>query len=151
MAFHLPCVPPDPPVHIVEPQEHVFVHAITSECVLLTCKVDREEALVRWYKDGQEVVESEFVVLEHEGPQHRLLLRAAQPSDGGEFQCEAGDERAYFTVTITGGRPPWVQSKVPPNPHRTPLPAPLPSLQWIKFTTNILCSRAISWGLFHEP
>ncbi|XP_049624246.1 obscurin-like protein 1 isoform X1 [Suncus etruscus] len=91
----------DPPVHIVEPQEHVFVHAITSECVLLTCKVDREEALVCWYKDGQEVVESEFVVLEHEGLQHRLMLPAAQPSDGGEFQCVAGDERAYFTVTIT--------------------------------------------------
>ncbi|XP_038319529.1 obscurin-like protein 1 isoform X2 [Canis lupus familiaris] len=91
----------DPPVHILDPQEHVFVHAITSECVMLTCEVDREDAPVRWYKDGQEVEESDFVVLEKEGPHHRLVLPAAQPPDGGEFQCVAGDERAYFTVTIT--------------------------------------------------
>ncbi|XP_070476040.1 obscurin-like protein 1 isoform X8 [Equus przewalskii] len=91
----------DPPVHILDPQEHVFVHAITSECVMLTCEVDREDAPVCWYKDGQEVEESDFVVLENEGPRHRLVLPAAQPPDGGEFQCVAGDERAYFTVTIT--------------------------------------------------
>ncbi|XP_044607107.1 obscurin-like protein 1 isoform X6 [Equus asinus] len=91
----------DPPVHILDPQEHVFVHAITSECVMLTCEVDREDAPVCWYKDGQEVEESDFVVLEKEGPRHRLVLPAAQPPDGGEFQCVAGDERAYFTVTIT--------------------------------------------------
>uniref|UniRef100_A0A8D2DDI7 Obscurin like cytoskeletal adaptor 1 n=1 Tax=Sciurus vulgaris TaxID=55149 RepID=A0A8D2DDI7_SCIVU len=91
----------DPPVHIVDPQEHVFVHAITSECVMLTCEVDREDAPVRWFKDGQEVEESDFMVLENEGPHHRLVLPAAQPPDGGEFQCVAGEERAYFTVTIT--------------------------------------------------
>ncbi|XP_011918149.1 PREDICTED: obscurin-like protein 1 isoform X7 [Cercocebus atys] len=91
----------DPPVHIVEPREHVFVHAITSECVMLACEVDREDAPVCWYKDGQEVEESDFVVLENEGPHRRLVLPATQPSDGGEFQCVAGDERAYFTVTIT--------------------------------------------------
>ncbi|XP_073927911.1 obscurin-like protein 1 isoform X4 [Castor canadensis] len=91
----------DPPVHIVDPQEHVFVHAITSECVMLTCVVDQEDALVRWYKDGQEVEESDFVMLENDGPHHRLVLPAAQPPDGGEFQCVAGEERAYFTVTIT--------------------------------------------------
>lgn len=89
-------------MHIVDPQEHVFVHAITSECVVLTCVVDREDALVHWYKDGQEVEESDFIVLENEGPHHRLVLPAAQPLDGGEFQCVAGEERACFTVTITG-------------------------------------------------
>ncbi|XP_003784961.1 obscurin-like protein 1 isoform X1 [Otolemur garnettii] len=91
----------DPPVHIVDPQEHVFVHAITSECVMLTCEVDREDAPVHWYKDGQEVEDNDFMVLESEGPHHRLVLPAAQPQDGGEFQCVAGEERACFTVTIT--------------------------------------------------
>ncbi|XP_051046478.1 obscurin-like protein 1 isoform X2 [Phodopus roborovskii] len=91
----------DPPAHIVDPQEHVFVHAITSECVMLTCKVDQEDAPVHWYKDGQEVEESDLMVLKNEGPHHRLVLPSAQPSDGGEFQCVVGDERAYFTVTVT--------------------------------------------------
>lgn len=90
-------------MHFVEPREHVFVHAITSECVVLSCEVDQEEAPVRWYKDGQEVEESDFVLLEVDGPHRRLVLPAAQPPDGGEFQCVAGEERVYFTVTITGG------------------------------------------------
>lgn len=94
------------------------MHAITSECVVLTCEVDREDAPVRWYKDGQEVEASDFVVLENEGPHHRLVLPAAQPPNGGEFQCVAGDERAYFTVTITGGGSvrPVGQEKVPSAP-----------------------------------
>lgn len=94
------------------------MHAITSECVMLTCEVDREDAPVHWYKDGQEVEASDFVVLENEGPHHRLVLPAAQPPDGGEFQCVAGDEHAYFTVTITGGGPvrPVGQEKLLPAP-----------------------------------
>ena len=99
-------------MHILDPLEHVFVHAITSECVVLTCKVDSEDAPVQWYKDGQEVEESDIVVLENEGPHHRLVLPAAQPSDGGEFQCVTGDERAYFTVTVTGGGP-WDRGGAP--------------------------------------
>lgn len=90
-------------MHIVDPREHVFVHAIISERVMLTCEVDRESAPVHWYKDGQEVEESDIMVLKHEGPRRHLVLPSAQPSDGGEFQCVVGDERAYFTVTITGG------------------------------------------------
>ncbi|XP_006890327.1 PREDICTED: obscurin-like protein 1 isoform X2 [Elephantulus edwardii] len=91
----------EPPVHIVEPREHMFVHAITSECVMLACEVDRENAPVRWYKDGQEVEESDTLVVEREGVHHRLVLPTAHPADGGEFQCVAGEERAHFTVTIT--------------------------------------------------
>ncbi|XP_060049635.1 obscurin-like protein 1 isoform X2 [Erinaceus europaeus] len=91
----------DPPVHILDPREHVFVHAITSECVVLSCQLSREDAPVRWYKDGLEVEAGGALVLESEGPHRRLVLPAAQPPDGGEFQCEAGEERAYFTVTIT--------------------------------------------------
>lgn len=109
------------------------MHAITSECVMLACEVDREDAPVRWYKDGQEVEESDFVVLEKEGPHHRLVLPAAQPPDGGEFQCVAGDERAYFTVTITGGgtgRSVWHRlAAVTRSPPGHSSPGPLPSPQ----------------------
>lgn len=94
------------------------MHAITSECVMLTCELDRDDAPVHWYKDGQEIEESNFMLLEDDGPHHRLVLPAAQPPDGGEFQCVAGDERAYFTVTITGGGPGrrMEQKKVLPAP-----------------------------------
>lgn len=48
--------------------------------------------------------ESEALVLESDGPRRRLVLPAAQPEDGGEFVCDAGDDSAFFTVTVTGGR-----------------------------------------------
>ncbi|KAM5228714.1 obscurin-like protein 1 [Ctenodactylus gundi] len=65
------------------------------------CELSREDAPVRWYKDGLEVEESEALVLQSEGPRRRLVLPAAQPEDGGEFVCDAGDDSAFFTVTVT--------------------------------------------------
>ena len=78
--------------------------------VELRCEVAPAGSQVRWYKDGLEVEESEALVLESDGPHRRLVLPAAQPQDGGEFVCDAGDDSAFFTVTVTGGqspRPPW--------------------------------------------
>lgn len=100
----------EPPVRILFPRDEVTLVAVSLECVVLMCELSREDALVRWYKDGLEVEESEALVLESDGPRRRLVLPAAQPQDGGEFVCDAGDDSAFFTVTVTGGqspRPPW--------------------------------------------
>ncbi|KAL6085562.1 hypothetical protein STEG23_033416 [Scotinomys teguina] len=91
----------EPPVRIIHPQDEVTLVAVSLECVVLTCELSREDAPVRWYKDGLEVEESEALVLESDGPHRRLVLPAAQPKDGGEFVCDAGDDSAFFTVTIT--------------------------------------------------
>lgn len=92
----------EPPVRIIYPRDEVTLIAVSLECVVLTCELSREDALVRWYKDGLEVEESESLVLESDGPRRRLVLPAAQPSNGGEFVCDAGDDSAFFTVTVTG-------------------------------------------------
>lgn len=94
----------EPPVRIIHPRDEVTLTAVSLECVVLMCELSREDALVRWYKDGLEVEESEALVLESDGPCRRLVLPAAQPEDGGEFVCDAGDDSAFFTVTVTGGK-----------------------------------------------
>ncbi|XP_074047388.1 obscurin-like protein 1 isoform X2 [Macrotis lagotis] len=91
----------EPPVRILFPKDEVSVTAVSSERVVLMCELSRAEAPVRWYKDGLEVEESEALVLESEGPHHRLVLPAAQPQDGGEFVCDAGNDSAFFIVTVT--------------------------------------------------
>lgn len=93
----------EPPVRILHPRDEVALIAVSLECVVLMCELSREDAPVRWYKDGLEVEESEALVLESDGPHRRLVLPAAQPEDGGEFVCDAGDDSAFFTVTVTGG------------------------------------------------
>lgn len=94
----------EPPVRIIHPRDEVTLTAVSLECVVLMCELSREDALVRWYKDGLEVEESEALVLESHGPCRRLVLPAAQPEDGGEFVCDAGDDSAFFIVTVTGGQ-----------------------------------------------
>ena len=94
----------EPPVRIIYPRDEVTLVAVSLECVVLMCELSREDAPVRWYKDGLEVEESEALVLESDGPRRRLVLPAAQPEDGGEFVCDAGDDSAFFTVTVTGGQ-----------------------------------------------
>ncbi|KAM9039467.1 obscurin-like protein 1 isoform X1 [Sarcophilus harrisii] len=91
----------EPPVRILFPQDEVSVAAVSSERVVLMCELSRAGAPVRWYKDGLEVEETEGLVLESEGSHHRLVLPAAQPRDGGEFVCDAGDDSAFFVVTVT--------------------------------------------------
>lgn len=88
---------------IIHPRDEVTLIAVSLECVVLMCELSREDAPVRWYKDGLEVEESEALVLESDGPHRRLVLPAAQPEQGGEFVCDAGDDSAFFTVTVTGG------------------------------------------------
>nr|XP_020033054.1 obscurin-like protein 1 isoform X6 [Castor canadensis] len=91
----------EPPVRIIYPRDEVTLIAVSLECVVLMCELSQEDAPVRWYKDGLEVEESEALVLESDGPRRRLVLPAAQPEDGGEFVCDAGDDSAFFTVTVT--------------------------------------------------
>ncbi|KAK2108400.1 Obscurin-like protein 1 [Saguinus oedipus] len=93
--------PAEPPVRILYPRDEVALIAVTLECVVLMCELSQEDAPVRWYKDGLEVEESEALVLERDGARCRLVLPAAQPEDGGEFVCDAGDDSAFFTVTVT--------------------------------------------------
>ncbi|NXP50842.1 OBSL1 protein, partial [Heliornis fulica] len=53
-----------------------------------------------WYKDGEEVEAGESLVLEQEGPLHRLVLPCAQLQDTGEFVCDASGDSVFYTITV---------------------------------------------------
>lgn len=79
------------------------VHAYqTSDRVVLTCELSCPNASVQWYKDGEELEESEGLLFESEGPHRRLVLPLAQVQDTGEFVCDAGGDSAFFNVTVVG-------------------------------------------------
>uniref|UniRef100_A0A6I8Q9N6 Obscurin-like cytoskeletal adaptor 1 n=1 Tax=Xenopus tropicalis TaxID=8364 RepID=A0A6I8Q9N6_XENTR len=91
----------EPPVRILsdDPGE---VRRLSGESVTLSCELSRESALVRWYKDGERLEESERVRMESEGALRRLLILSARVGDSGEFVCDAGDDSAFYSVTVTG-------------------------------------------------
>nr|XP_028596729.1 obscurin-like protein 1 isoform X1 [Podarcis muralis] len=91
----------DPPVRILHSSaEETHAYRI-SERVVLACQLSRPDAPVRWYKDGEEVEESERLLLESEGSHRRLVIASAQIHDTGEFVCDAGGDSAFFNITIT--------------------------------------------------
>ncbi|XP_069588927.1 obscurin-like protein 1 [Ranitomeya imitator] len=90
----------EPPVKIVNSDDDAEHRHVSGERVVLSCEVSRENALVHWYKDGEELEESDNVVLEVDGCHRRLIIRSAQTQDSGEFVCDAGDDSIFYNVFV---------------------------------------------------
>ncbi|XP_069473049.1 obscurin-like protein 1 isoform X2 [Ambystoma mexicanum] len=90
----------EPPVKIVNTSDNVSHEYLASERVVLSCQLSRENAQVRWYKDGVELEESEGVQLEVDGVHRRLVIASARPQDSGEFVCDAEDDSVFFEVKV---------------------------------------------------
>uniref|UniRef100_A0A8C6V4P7 Obscurin-like protein 1 n=1 Tax=Naja naja TaxID=35670 RepID=A0A8C6V4P7_NAJNA len=85
-------------VHSNDEESHAYQ---VAERVELSCELSRPDAPIHWYKDGEEVEESEGLLLESEGHHHRLVIPSAQVEDSGEFVCDAGGDSAFFNITVT--------------------------------------------------
>ena len=90
------------PVRIVGSNEEAPHTYTAGQRVELWCQLSRPAAPVRWYKDGEEVDVGKSLVLEQEGPRHRLVLPCARPQDTGEFVCDAGGDSVFYTITVAG-------------------------------------------------
>ncbi|NWH80842.1 OBSL1 protein, partial [Piaya cayana] len=89
------------PVRIVSSNEEDSHAYVAGQHVELWCQLSRPEALVHWYKDGEEVDVGENLLLKQEGARHQLVLPCAQPQDTGEYVCDAGGDSVFYTVTVT--------------------------------------------------
>ncbi|NXH19071.1 OBSL1 protein, partial [Bucco capensis] len=99
------------PVRIISSNEDAPHAYVAGQRVELWCQLSRPAALVRWYKDGEEVEAGESLVLEQDGQQCRLVLPYAQPQDAGEFVCDAGRDSVFYNVTVAA-----------PQVHIAPVP-----------------------------
>ncbi|NWI24750.1 OBSL1 protein, partial [Sula dactylatra] len=155
------------PVRIISSNEEAPHAYVAGQRVELWCQLSRPAAPVRWYKDGEEVEAGESLVLEQEGPRHRLVLPCAQPQDTGEFVCDAGGDSVFYTITVAAP-----QVRVAPVPEAQQLqevPSGLPVLlecqvsppgapvRWLKdgeamVPTEVLaiCSEGC-WRRLHIP
>ncbi|XP_021255510.1 obscurin-like protein 1 [Numida meleagris] len=94
----------EPPVRIVASNEAAPHTYMAGQSVELWCQLSRAEALVHWYKDGEEVEESESLVLERDGLRCCLVLPCARPQDAGEFVCDVGGDSVFYTITVAEPR-----------------------------------------------
>lgn len=94
---------PEPPVQILSPsQSQMELCQQTSERMVLSCEISRPNAVVRWYRDGLEVEESENLLLEVDGVYRRLIIPETTVKDSAEYVCDTGDDSVTFFVNIAG-------------------------------------------------
>ncbi|XP_041119579.1 obscurin-like protein 1 isoform X2 [Polyodon spathula] len=90
----------EPPATVVHPREDVHLEHQVSERIVLSCELSRSNAAVHWYKDGQELLESDDVILESEGPHRRLIILQGHTEDSGEYVCDTADDSIFYQVTV---------------------------------------------------
>ncbi|XP_054908729.1 obscurin-like protein 1 isoform X2 [Poeciliopsis prolifica] len=97
--FHLSIT--EPPVQILSPsQSQMELCQQASERMVLSCEISRPNAVVRWYRDGLEVEESESLLLEVDGVYRRLIIPETTVRDSAEYVCDTGDDSVTFFVNI---------------------------------------------------
>ncbi|XP_054643846.1 obscurin-like protein 1 isoform X4 [Dunckerocampus dactyliophorus] len=91
----------EPPVRIVSPsQSQMELCQQTSERMVLSCEISRPHAVVRWYRDGLEVEESDNLILEVDGVYRRLIIPETTVKDSAEYVCDTIDDSMTFFVNI---------------------------------------------------
>ncbi|XP_077436914.1 obscurin-like protein 1 isoform X5 [Vanacampus margaritifer] len=91
----------EPPVRIVSPsQSQMELCQQMSERMVLSCEISRPNAVVRWYRDGLEVEESDNLILEVDGVYRRLIIPETTVKDSAEYVCDTTDDSMTFFVNI---------------------------------------------------
>lgn len=92
----------EPPVMIVDPKDDVVMKSYISEDIHLQCELSRSSGKVQWFKDGQEVEESDNIQLASEGPYRRLTILRGSAEDEGEYVCKTDGDSVFFQLEVTG-------------------------------------------------
>lgn len=80
--------------------EHHSVAA--GEALVVACEVSSPSAVVRWLRNGEELVSSKRVRIEAQGRHRQLTILGAKPGESGSYLCDAGTDRMVFTVEVAG-------------------------------------------------
>lgn len=63
-------------------------------------ELTKGDALVRWFKDGQELLFSEHVRLSIDGKRQKLKIYDATPEDAGVYSCQVGDQTSTAKLIV---------------------------------------------------
>ncbi|KAF7230095.1 obscurin-like protein 1a [Nothobranchius furzeri] len=91
----------EPPVMIVEPKNDVVMESFIPDEINLQCELSRSSGKVQWFKNGQQVYETDNIQLLSEGPYRKLTILSSSEEDSGEYVCETNGDSVFFQLIIT--------------------------------------------------
>uniref|UniRef100_H2MHA3 Obscurin-like protein 1 n=1 Tax=Oryzias latipes TaxID=8090 RepID=H2MHA3_ORYLA len=93
----------EPPVQIIGnsgiPEHHILV---TGDDLVLECEVSRPNAIVNWLQNGKVLTASDRVKIDSHKVLRKLVVFKLQPSDSGEYICNATDDKLTTVVEVQG-------------------------------------------------
>ncbi|XP_021434395.2 obscurin isoform X6 [Oncorhynchus mykiss] len=89
----------EPPVKFVNKQARTTISGYENESVTLRAMVNREQAYVRWLKDG-ELLNGDNIHISSAGKMHTLTINPLKLSDSGGFVCNINTDEMYFIVQV---------------------------------------------------
>lgn len=71
-----------------------------GERATFNIELTKGDALVRWYKDDEELKFSERIQLSIDGKRQKLKIYKATPEDEGRYTCVVGDQESTAVLTV---------------------------------------------------
>jgi hypothetical protein len=71
-----------------------------GEKAIFEVELTKGDALVKWYKNGEEIQFSDHVQLRIDGKKQKLKIYDAVMDDAGEYSCMVGDDVSTATLTV---------------------------------------------------
>lgn len=71
-----------------------------GEKAIFDIELTKGDALVRWFKDNQELQFSEHVQLSIDGKRQKLKIYDSEPEDAGVYTCQVGKQTSSAKLTV---------------------------------------------------
>ncbi|XP_061579893.1 obscurin-like protein 1 isoform X3 [Cololabis saira] len=114
MVFHITVK--EPPVQIIgnsgNPEHHILVE---GDDLILECEVSKPNAVVNWLWNGKILQPSSRIKINCYEVVRKLVLSGLQPSDSGEYICDAIDDKLVTIVDVQGLPAKFVNKKARNN------------------------------------
>lgn len=81
------------------PEHHILV---AGDDLILECEVSRPNATVEWLRNGKRLKPDTRVKIDNCDVVRKLVLSGLQPSDSGEYICDALDDKLITIVEVQG-------------------------------------------------
>ncbi|XP_023278852.1 obscurin-like protein 1 isoform X2 [Seriola lalandi dorsalis] len=106
----------EPPVQIIgnsgHPEHHILV---AGDDLILECEVSRPNATVQWLWNGEILKPDTRIKIDSHDVMRKLVLSGLQPSDSGEYICDAIDDKLITIVEVQEPAAKFVNKKASNN------------------------------------